>query len=69
MLSVWGLAALSLVGSFLGFRGVGAALGVLSVAAGVWLLCVLPHVPFLGAINLVAGGVAIQRYVRNKQKE
>jgi hypothetical protein len=62
MLSVWGLAALSLICSFLGFRFAGAVTGALSFAAGLWLLCVLPHVPFLGAVNLVAGGVAVWRY-------
>lgn len=62
MLSLWGLAGLSLLLSFLGFRFAGAVVGVLSVAAGVWLVCVLPHAPFLGLVNLVAGGVAVWRH-------
>lgn len=64
ILSVWGLAGVSLLLSFLGFRLAGAAFGFLSVAAGLWLLCVLPHAPFLGGVNLVAGGVAVWRYSR-----
>ena len=62
IISFWLVAGLSLVASFLGFRLVGMVLGLLSVVAGIWLLCVLPHVPFLGLINLVAGGVAILRW-------
>lgn len=69
MFAVWGLAALSLAASFLGFRSVGAAMGALSVVAGLWLLCVLPHAPFIGLLNLVAGGVAIGRYFANKNEE
>lgn len=60
--SFWVVSGLSLVASFLGFRLVGMVLGLLSVLAGIWLLCVLPHVPFLGLINLAAGGFAIYRW-------
>lgn len=66
MLSLWGLGALSLLFTFTGFRGAGAALGVLSAVAGFWLLWVLPHVPLLGALNLAAGGVAIRRYLEDE---
>lgn len=69
ILSVWGVAGVSLIFTFSGFRLAGAVFGAVSVAAGAWLLCVLPHAPFLGAINLVAGGFAIQRYVQSKRKE
>ena len=62
MISLWLVAAAALVASFLGFRLVGLVLGLLSVVAGAWLLCVLPYAPFLGLINLVAGGVAILKW-------
>lgn len=62
MLSFWFVAGASLVLTFLGCRLLGAVFGGLSAAAGIWLLCVLPHAPLLGLINLVAGGVAIRRY-------
>lgn len=67
MLSLWGLAGISVLLSFLGFRLVGALLGAVSLAAGVWLLCVLPHSPFLGAINILAGAVAIGRKIKEKK--
>lgn len=67
MLSVWGVAALSLIFTFAGFRGAGALFGLLSALAGLWLLCVLPHAPLLGAINLVAGGVSIRRYFEEEK--
>lgn len=67
MLSFWGVAAISLLLTFAGFKGSGAALGVLSVVAGLWLLCVLPHAPLLGAINIVAGVVSIRRYLEEKK--
>jgi hypothetical protein len=66
MLSVWGVAGASLLLSFLGFRRVGLALGVLSAAAGVWLLCVLPHVPLLGLLSLACGAVAVRRGFRKR---
>lgn len=67
MISIWGLAALSLLLTFTGFGGAGAAFGVMSAVAGFWLLWVLPHVPLLGALNLVAGWVAIRRYLEEKR--
>lgn len=63
VLSLWGVAGLSLLLSFLGFRGAGCAFGVLSFAAGLWLLFVLPHVPLLGAMNILAGVVAVHRHI------
>ena len=60
--SFWLVAGLSVILGLLGFRFVGALFGGLSVLAGVWLLCVLPHVPLLGLINLVAGGFAIYKW-------
>lgn len=67
MLSFWLVAGLSVVSSLLGFRLVGMVLGSLSMFAGFWLLCILPHVPFLGLINLLAGGFAVDRYLRREQ--
>lgn len=67
MLSLWGVAALSLLLTFTGFKGAGAAFGVLSAVAGFWLLWVLPHVPLLGALNLVAGGIVIRRYLEEEK--
>lgn len=64
MLSVWALAALAVALSFLGWRLVGSLFGGLSVAAGAWLIYVLPHAPWLGAINLLAGSIAIVRAVK-----
>lgn len=68
MISLWGLAGLSLLLTFLGFRVVGAALGLLSAAAGVWLLFILPHAPFFGLVNLVAGVVSIRRYLHREEE-
>lgn len=62
IVSFWALAGLSLLASLLGFRLAGLVLGSLSALAGLWLLCVLPHAPFLGLINLVAGGFAISKW-------
>lgn len=67
--STWAVAGLSVALSCLGFRLAGAAFGAVSLAVGVWLLCVLPHVPMLGAINMVAGGVAVGRYINNREGE
>lgn len=61
VISVWGLAAISVLTSLLGLRKTGAFLGVLSVVAGVWLLFILPHAPFLGLVNIFAGFIAIRR--------
>jgi hypothetical protein len=55
MVSLWGLAAFSVLASFLGFKKVGFVLGLLSAVSGAWLLFVLPHAPALGMINIVAG--------------
>lgn len=62
MLSLWFVAAASLIFSFLKLKFLGALCGFVSVAAGAWLLFVLPHVPLLGLINIAAGAVAIKRY-------
>lgn len=62
--SFWMVAGLSLLAAFLGFRTAGLVLGSLSVLAGAWLLCVLPHVPLLGLVNLAAGGFAIYKWRR-----
>ena len=69
MLSVWGLAGVSLILSLAGFRLVGCVFGVLSLVAGLWLLCVLPHAPFLGAVNIAAGGVAVWRQFNRGRHE
>lgn len=66
ILSLWGLAAVSLLMTFVGFRAAGALFGILSMVAGVWLLCILPHAPFLGLVNLSAGGLAVWRHVKNR---
>ena len=62
ILSIWVMAAGSLILTFAGLRLPGAFMGVISIVAGVWLLLVLPHAPILGLINIVAGGVAVRRY-------
>lgn len=67
ILFVWGVAGVSLIFTFSGFRLAGAVFGAVSVAAGAWLLCVLPHVPFLGMVNLVAGAVAVSRYFNGRE--
>lgn len=64
ILSFWLVAGLSVILSLAGFRFAGALFGGLSVLAGAWLLCMLPHVPFLGLLNLAAGGFSIFRYSR-----
>ena len=64
ILSFWLVAGLSVILSLIGFRLAGSLFGGLSVLMGVWLLCVLPHVPFLGLMNLLAGGFSIFRYSR-----
>lgn len=69
MLSLWGVAAFSLLLSFVGFRMAGAAFGVLSLAAGLWLLCVLPHAPLLGGVNVLAGVVSVRRYMNRGNDE
>jgi len=66
--SLWGVAAVSLLASFLGFRLAGAVFGAISVAAGVWLLCILPYAPLLGCINILCGAVSIGRY-NNREKK
>lgn len=68
VISLWGVAAFSLLFSFLGFRLAGFGLGVLSLVAGVWLLLVLPHVPLLGAVNVLAGFVAVRRHLNRGEK-
>lgn len=67
MLSLWGLAGASILLSLAGMRLAGAALGFLSVLAGVWLLFVLPGVPLLGAVNVLAGVVALRRYLEREK--
>lgn len=62
ILSFWLVAGLSLLAAFFGFRWVGLLLGLLSILMGVWLLFVLPHIPFLGLINIVAGVVAVSKW-------
>jgi len=69
VLSLWALAAGSVLFSLLGFRRVGLALGFLSAAAGVWLLCALPHVPLLSLINIACGVVAIRRHLSQREVE
>lgn len=66
---LWGLGTAALLLSFLGFRVLGAVFGALSILSGAWLLLVLPHVPLLGAGNMVAGWVAVSRCFNDKQKE
>jgi len=68
VLSLWFVAGASLVLSYLGFRLMGAIFGAMSAVAGIWLLCILPHAPLLGAINLVAGSVAIWRYFKREER-
>lgn len=67
--SVWGVGAAALLASSMGFRRVAAVLGVLSAAAGVWLLLLLPHAPILGGANILAGLVAIGRCYVNEGGE
>jgi len=43
----------------LGFKRAAAVCGTLSILSGAWLLFVLPHVPLLGAANMVAGWIAV----------
>ena len=69
MLSFLFVAAACLAVSFLGLRLLGAVLGGLSVVAGLWLLCILPHVPIFGGINILAGAVAIRRYLLRKKND
>lgn len=69
MLSVWGVAGVSLLLSFLGMRLAGAVVGGVSVVAGAWLLFVLPHVPLLGLINIACGVVAIRRHLAQREAE
>ena len=59
ILSVWGVAAAGLLLATLGFRRAAAVCGALSILSGAWLLCVLPHVPLLGAANMAAGWIAV----------
>jgi len=66
ILSLWGLAAVSLLMTCFGFLKIGAVFGILSVAAGAWLLCILPHAPFVGLVNLSAGGFAVWAYAKNR---
>lgn len=61
IISSWIVAGMSLIFTFSGFRKLGAVCGFLSAAVGVWMICVLPHVPLLGLINIVCGLVAIRR--------
>lgn len=63
ILSFWFTALASVCLTLLGFRLLGAIFGFLSCLAGIWLLFILPHAPFLGLINLFAGGFAIKRYI------
>jgi hypothetical protein len=69
LISFWLVAGVSLLLTFAGLRLAGALFGVVSAVAGTWLLCVLPYAPFLGLINLIAGGVAILRYIRRKNEQ
>jgi hypothetical protein len=66
LVSFWLVAGISLFLTFVGLRLTGALFGIVSAGVGIWLLCVLPYAPFLGLINLIAGGVAILRYIRRK---
>jgi hypothetical protein len=68
VLSLWFVAVASLVLSYLGFRLMGAIFGTMSAVAGIWLLCILPHAPLLGAMNLAAGFVAIWRYFKREER-
>lgn len=69
LISFWLVAGISLFLTFAGLRLAGALFGVVSAVVGIWLLCVLPYAPFLGLINLIAGGVAILRYIRRKNEQ
>lgn len=62
ILSIWTTAALSLIFSFIGLRLLGAIFGTLSLIAGIWLLIILPHAPFLSIVNIIAGVISVKRY-------
>lgn len=63
--SAWILAGGAVCLSLFGLRFIGGVLGAVSVAVGIFLLCALPLVPFLGVLNLACGGFAIIRFFRN----
>jgi hypothetical protein len=42
-------------------------LGGFSLVGGIWLLFVLPAAPLLGAINVLAGVVALRRYLEREK--
>ncbi len=59
MSSFWLVAGAAVALCFMGFRVLGAVLGLMSMAIGVWLLFALPYAPLFGIINLAAGLLAI----------
>lgn len=63
ILTMWGLAGASVILSLAGMKLAGAVLGGFSLVGGVWLLFVLPSAPILGAVNALAGVVALHRYL------
>lgn len=65
IISFWTVAGLSLLFSFFRLRILGLIFGCLSLAAGVWLIFILPHAPLLGIINIVCGLMGL----RTKNKE
>lgn len=69
MLSLWGLAFMCVVLSISGMRLAGCILGCASSLAGAWLLTAIPHVPFLGMINIFAGIFSIWFYFRGEKED
>lgn len=67
MVSFWLLAGAAVFFSLIGLRLVGCVVGIFSVIVGAWLLFALPHVPLLGLVNLAFGGVAVNRYFKQKE--
>ncbi len=66
--SFWLVAGAAVALCFLGFRVLGAALGVISAAIGVWLLFTLPYAPLFGIINLAAGLFAVGKSLETREK-
>lgn len=64
MLSLWGCAAGAIVCSYLQMRLMAAALGLLSILGGLWLLRTLPHAPLLWLINIAAGVVGLMQLLK-----
>lgn len=60
IVSFWTVAGLSLLFAFFRLRILSLIFGCLSLAAGVWLIFILPHAPLLGIINIVCGLIGLR---------